>query len=404
MFVRRSHSVAIALACALFAHSLAAQTGAFITTLGKDTTAVEQYTRSGSTIIGDLITRAGGTIVNHYVLTLNPDGTPGTLVVSPRRVDGTVPPTGYSSATATFKPDSFGTLITMRDSSMHRGFTLPAGGGKLFPAVGGGISPSMAMYEVLFTYLRATKTDSAAFTGVGATATRPGLPSWAKFYGADSARIWIRFGPPTPAGPYAQYFGIDATGRVLGFSGRETTQKIEVKRVPSADIAAFAATFAAADAAGKGLGPTSASDSVRATIGGARISINYSRPHVRGRDVFKNGVLGDTIWRTGANSATSFTTDRDLVVDGKTVPAGSYTLWTHARPDNSAYELIFNTLTGEWGTDYRADRDLVRVPLAVSKLASPVEAFVISVEAQGNGGILKLQWQTTQLSVPFTVK
>jgi hypothetical protein len=46
----------------------------------------------------------------------------------------------------------------------------------------------------------------------------------------------------------------------------------------------------------------------------------------------------------------------------------------------------------------------VRVPLAVSKLASPVEAFLINVEAQGNGGVIKLQWQTTQLTVPFTVK
>jgi hypothetical protein len=66
--------------------------------------------------------------------------------------------------------------------------------------------------------------------------------------------------------------------------------------------------------------------------------------------------------------------------------------------------LIFNTLTGEWGTDYHVDRDLVRVPLAVSKLASPVEGFMISVEAQGSGGVIKLQWQTTQLAVPFTVK
>jgi hypothetical protein len=396
---------AVSLALALAAAPLAAQRGAFVITLGADTTAVEQYTRSGNTITGDLVTRPGGTVVNHYVLTLNTDGTPATLVVTPRRPDGTVIATGYSSATATFAADSFSSVIASRDTSMRRAFALPPGGVKLFPAVSGGVTPSMAMYEVLFNHLRAAKTDSVGFVAVTPTARAPGLPSWVKFYAADSARIWIRFAPPTPAGPYPQFVRVDAVGRILGFSGRETTQKIEVTRVASLDIANLVTAFAAADAAGRGLvGATSAGDSVRATIGGARISINYARPRVRGRDVFKNGVLGDTIWRTGANSATSFTSDRDLVIAGKTVPAGSYTLWTHAPRDNRAYELIFNTLTGEWGTDYRADRDLVRVPLAVSTLTSPMEAFLISVEPQGSGGVIKLQWQTTQLAVPFTVK
>lgn len=405
MRVRRLQSVTLGLVCALAARPVAAQSGAFVTTLGKDTTAVEQYTRSGNMITGDLVSRSGGTVVSHYVLTLNADGTPATLVVTPRRADGTRAAAAYVSATATFAADSFSTVIAMRDSSLRRGFALPSGSGKFFPAVGGGTSPSIAMYEVLLAHLLATKTDSAAFIALTPTTARPGLPSWAKFYGADSARVWIRFGPPTPAGPYAQYFRVDATGRVLGYSGRETTQKVEVRRVPSLDIAALVTAFAATDAAGRGLvGAASAGDSVRATVGAAHIAINYARPRARGRDVFKNGVLGDTIWRTGANSATAFTTDRDLVIDGKTVPAGSYTLWTHVRSDNSAYELIFNTLTGEWGTDYRAERDLVRVPLAVSKLASPVEAFSIGVEPQGSGGVIKLQWQTTQLAVPFTAK
>jgi len=405
MRARCSRSISLALVCTVTAGPAVAQGGTFVTTLGKDTTAVEQYTRSGNTITGDLVTRAGGTVVNHYVLTLNADGTPATLVVTPRRPDGTIIAAAYASATATFAADSFSTVIAARDTAVRRGFALPPGAAKLFPAVSGGISPSMAMYEVLFTHLRSTKTDSAAFVAVTPTATRPGLPSWVKLHGADSARVWIRFAPPTPAGPYAQYVRVDATGRVLGFSGRETTQKIEVRRVPSLDVTALATAFAAADAGGRGLvGAASAADSVRATVGAAHVAVKYSRPRARGRDVFKNGVLGDTIWRTGANSATSFTTDRDLVIAGKTVPAGSYTLWTHVPSDNRAYELIFNTLTGEWGTDYRPDRDLVRVPLAVSKLASPVEAFLIDVEPQGSGGVITLQWQTTQLAVPFIVK
>ena len=117
-------------------------------------------------------------------------------------------------------------------------------------------------------------------------------------------------------------------------------------------------------------------------------------------------MLGDTIWRTGANTATSFTTDHDLVIDGKTIPAGAYTLWTHVPRDNSRYELIFNKVIGEWGTDYHGDQDLARVPLAVSRLTSPVEAFAISVEPRmgETAGVIKLQWGTTQLAVPFAVK
>ena len=398
-------AIALALVGLLAGKPVLAQSGAFVVTLGADTTAVEQYVRSGNTVTGDLVTRQGGTSVTHYVLTLNPDGTPATLVVTPRRADGSLVPGAYATATATYTADAFAAVISQRDTAMRRGFPVPAGSARLFPAVGGGIGPSIAMYEVLFAYMRSAHADSIPVLFLGATAARPGLPSWVKFVGLDSARIWLRFAPPTPAGPYAQFVRVDATGRVFGISGRETTQKIEARRVASLDVAAFATAFAAADAAGRGLvGTASAADSVRATVGTAHIAINYARPRVRGRDVFKNGVLGDTIWRTGANSATSFKTDVDLIVAGKTIPAGAYTLWTHVAPNNSAYELIFNKLTGEWGTDYHADQDAARVPLSVSSLNSPMEAFRIAVEPQGNGGVIALEWGTTRLSVPFALK
>ena len=112
-----------------------------------------------------------------------------------------------------------------------------------------------------------------------------------------------------------------------------------------------------------------------------------------------NGVLGDTLWRTGANAATQFKTDVDLTVAGAPVPAGMYTLWTHTKRDGT-YELVLNRQTGQWGTVYDRAQDLVRVPLTRAELPSPVERFTIMVEPRGSAGVLKLAWDTTELSVP----
>jgi hypothetical protein len=400
----RSLYAGAVVAAALQPAGLAAQAargGAFVITLGKDTTAVEQYTRSGNTVEGDLVVRQGGTVVHHYTLTLNPDGTPATLVVTPRRADGSVVPKSYSTAQSTFTADSVISVLSFDTSVTRR-----IGVTRAFPAVNAGLCPSMAMYEVMFASLRAAKTDSTSFIMLNPTQVRPGLPSWVKFYGRDSARVWIRYGPPTPAGPYPQYVHVDGSGRVLGFRGLSTTQKIVVQRRPSLDVAKLAAAFAAADAAGTGIGarPISTDDSVRATIGTAHIAVHYGRPAARGRDVFTNGVLGDTLWRTGANPATMFATDADLVINGATIPAGSYTLWTHVTPGNRSYELIFNKQTGQWGTEYHPEQDLVRVPLRVSKLSSPVEWFQIVVRPQGSGGVIALDWATTELSTVFATK
>jgi hypothetical protein len=139
---------------------------------------------------------------------------------------------------------------------------------------------------------------------------------------------------------------------------------------------------------------------VEATVGAARVWIDYGRPALRGRDVWVNGVLGDTLWRTGANAATQLRTNADLVVGGATVPAGTYTLWTVARP--GAYRLVINR---QLGNDYDPSRDLARVPLQESSVETPVERFTIGVDPQSAGGaLLTLTWGTKRLSVPVAPK
>lgn len=144
-------------------------------------------------------------------------------------------------------------------------------------------------------------------------------------------------------------------------------------------------------------------DSVELIINGKRIFVDYGKPSVRGRKIMGGVVPYGKIWRTGANAATSFTTNTDLIVRGTQVPKGSYTLYT--LPSTKQWKLIINKQTGQWGTVYNEKLDLVRLPLKKKVLKQTVEKFTISLERTGDAsGVLKLAWEKTQLSLDFQVK
>src|SRR6202035_541859 len=110
---------------------------------------------------------------------------------------------------------------------------------------------------------------------------------------------------------------------------------------------------------------------------GKTITVDYSSPRAKGRKIFGELVPFGQVWRTGANEATTFVTSADVVVGGKTVPAGSYTIFTV--PNADKWTLIINKKTGEWGIPYKYESDeLVRVEMNVSKLPSPVENFTLA--------------------------
>jgi len=137
--------------------------------------------------------------------------------------------------------------------------------------------------------------------------------------------------------------------------------------------------------------------------GGKTIKTDYSSPRMNGRKIFGDLVPFGKVWRTGANEATTFVTSGDVVVGGKTIPAGSYTLFTVPNPDK--WTLIINKKTGEWGIPYKYESDeLARVDMKVSKLPSPVENFTISYVQSGNGCTLQIDWETTRASVDITAK
>ena len=144
-------------------------------------------------------------------------------------------------------------------------------------------------------------------------------------------------------------------------------------------------------------------DSSVLVINDKRLSVNYSRPSMRGRKIMGSVVPYGVVWRTGANAATSFVTQTDIVVSGVKIPRGSYTLYT--LPSSKQWKLIFNKQTGQWGTVYNEKLDLVRIPLNNKNLKQPVEKFTIILERTADkSGVMKLVWEKTQLSVDFQLK
>ncbi|HEY3928371.1 MAG TPA: DUF2911 domain-containing protein [Candidatus Koribacter sp.] len=129
-----------------------------------------------------------------------------------------------------------------------------------------------------------------------------------------------------------------------------------------------------------------------------KVSIDYSRPSARGRKIMGELVPYGKVWRTGANSATTLTTDTNLTIGGTSVPSGQYTLYT--LPGENGWKLIINKQTKQWGTEYHQEQDLARVDMQVGKTKAPVEQFTISFERTGGDSAkLILEWENTSASV-----
>ncbi len=137
--------------------------------------------------------------------------------------------------------------------------------------------------------------------------------------------------------------------------------------------------------------------------GGKTIKTDYSSPRMKGRKIYGDLVPFGEVWRTGANDATTFVASAEVVVGGKSVPAGSYTIFTVPAADK--WTLIINKKTGEWGIPYKYESDeLVRVDMKISKLLSPVEDFTIAYDKSGSGCTLRMDWETTRASVDIKAK
>ena len=128
--------------------------------------------------------------------------------------------------------------------------------------------------------------------------------------------------------------------------------------------------------------------------GAATITVNYGQPSMKGRKVFGELVPYGKVWRTGANEATTFETDRDILVEGKKLAKGKYGLFTI--PGEHHWTFIFSKNWNQWGSyRYKEDEDVLRVDVMPYKLEAPVEKMTLDVKDSK----LRFMWENTGVNV-----
>ena len=132
-------------------------------------------------------------------------------------------------------------------------------------------------------------------------------------------------------------------------------------------------------------------------MGDKNITIAYAQPSVKKRKIFGELVPFGKVWRTGANSATTFTIDKDVKIEGKELKAGKYALFTI--PTEKEWTVIFNKKSDQWGSyDYSDKDDVLSVKVPAGKAAKMTEMMTFTVK----NGKVSLTWDTTEVS--FQVK
>ncbi len=387
-WILKSACRAVGIAMLLPLGTIAAQPssrGALVVRLGQDTLSVEQWTRTASRMEGDYVRRVPSAQQWHYVAVLDSAGLPRTLELTPVRARAPNAFNGLKRITLRWDADSV-TSESLRDTIVRRRRASKSGSPVL--------PDSYAFFELWLSWMRRTGRDSATV----AMAAPLGGPQGALAVRVRGDSAWaLVFGGPIR-------MRADADGRLLSLDATASTIKHIATREPEVNLDRVFRSFAQRESKFGAPGTfISGRDTVQATIGAAHIWVDYGRPSVRGRQVFAAGVLGDTLWRTGANAATQFRTDRELRFGDRALPAGQYSLWTHV-VDREHVDLIFNAQSGQWGTEYHRERDVIRVPMSVRRGVHPAEelfSIAVSQSQNSDGGVVRLLWADTEWTLPF---
>lgn len=380
----------IALLFVLFLASCSQETfdankAAFVTYLGNDTLAVEQFEQTGNGITAKVILRSPRTTFTSYDLTLDETG-------------------GIQSMTRTEYPleEGFGgegtvvqTVEKMGDSLLVERQTDE--GMETYSAPHEpGVLPFIDMvhwpYELAFNHAVESNQDTTNQQML--TGSR-----LSSFIIAD-----IEADSMTIRHPFRGVMGVRVSenGDLMFLDAGLTTRKLKVYRRPGIDIDAIGEDFAAGDEHGNPFGELSSAETREFSFGGTDFRVDFGSPKKRGRELFGNIVPWGERWRTGANRATHFYTSRTLKIGDLNVPAGEYTLFTI--PERDGGTLMINRQTGQNGQTYDASRDLGRVPMQISQKDDVTEAFTINVQENETGGVLELIWGQTVFSVDFQIQ
>ena len=141
--------------------------------------------------------------------------------------------------------------------------------------------------------------------------------------------------------------------------------------------------------------------SVAQTIGFTDVTISYGRPGVKDRKIWGGLVPYDKVWRAGANEATKFTFSTDVMIEGKKLPAGSYSFFTI--PDKDSWTIIFNKVADQWGAfEYNEAEDALR--FTVKPVSSDFTEWLKYeiTKTSDSTATISLEWE--KLKIPFKVE
>ena len=342
----------------------AADQAAFVTRLGKDTVAVERFTRTPEGMRAEVVVRVPRTSLRVYNVRFDETGKPTSMTVE----------TYDPSAGLAADP------IGRNEVSLAEGSGIPFIDYVHWP------------FALMVARIHAAESDTLTLDLVAGRRTLP--------------FVMARVGPGryTATHPTRGTMDIEADqqGRLTVLDASKTTRALRVERRATIDIDALARSFAARDARGQAMGELSGRGESTTTVHGATITLDWGRPLKRGREIFGALVPWGRVWRTGANQATHITTTKDLLVGDAVIPAGTYTLFSIPRPDR--WTLIVNKRTRINGQAYDPEHDLVHLEMQTRALDEVVEAFTILVEETPEGGVLRLQWDRTEAYLPFRVR
>ena len=359
---------------------VAAQSASLTYRLGKDTLAIEQYTRTATSLTGEMVQRSGPAVARvTYTVTLGKDGRATAVRLTRVQADGTPAPGAPREYRFTLGADSAVREVVFADSTQRRAFPL-ARAAVNFPTFVYGPTELLAMLR------KGGASDSIPALGLAGGVGFSGLTP----LGGDSLRL--------RGSGYAMVLRFDANHRLQSVDGRGTTNKVVAERGNGGlDLAAIATRM-------KPTGTLSAREDARAGFGaGGIVVVDYGRPQVRERSVWGGTLVPfDSVWRAGANDATHLFTTRTLTFGTVTLAPGMYTLWVqHTRQGTF---LIVNRQTGQWGTQYDGAQDVGRIEMQSAAAPSHVEELTYTVRALApNRGVLELAWGDRVLSAPFGV-
>ncbi len=133
------------------------------------------------------------------------------------------------------------------------------------------------------------------------------------------------------------------------------------------------------------------------------IKVVYSRPSLKGRVIFGQLEAYGKVWRVGANESTEIRFYKPVTIGGKSIPAGTYSLF--AIPEKDNWTVILNTQTDRWGAyTYNEKKDIARVTVPVKPLSAPLEALSITFTPNASGANLIIGWDKTSVEVPVSIK